>query len=186
MYLIVGLGNPGEEYSRTRHNMGFDVLDKLAQKYKININRHKYEGIYGKGEIEGEKVILLKPQTYMNLSGNSVGQFVSFFKLKEEEIIVIYDDIDVATGTIKIRKQGSAGSHNGMKSVIKELATEKFPRVRVGTGNKEGIQHLTDYVLEKLDKKEYEELEKGIELASEGIITILKSGIDSAMNKFNA
>ena len=185
MYLIVGLGNPGEEYSRTRHNMGFDVVDKLAEKYNIKVSKHKYDGLYGTGEIEDKKVVLLKPQTYMNLSGNSVGQFVSFFKLKEEEIIIVYDDIDIQTGTIKIRKQGSAGTHNGMKSIIAELATEKFPRVRVGTGNTEKIYNLADYVLQKVDDKDYLNLSMGINSAVEAISEILKNGIDASMNKFN-
>lgn len=185
MYLIVGLGNPGEEYTRTRHNMGFEVIDKLAEKYNIKVSKHKFDGLYGKGEIEGEKVVLLKPQTYMNLSGNAVGQFVSFFKVDQDEIIVIYDDIDIPTGTIKIRKQGSAGSHNGMKSVINELATEKFPRIRIGTGTTEKIYDLVDYVLEKIKEDEYKKLEESVDMAQEAIIQILQNGIDNAMNKYN-
>ena len=185
MYLIVGLGNPGEEYSKTRHNMGFDTIDKLSEKYNIKVTKHKFDGIYGKGEIEGKKVVLLKPQTYMNLSGICVGKYTSFFKLKEEEIIVIYDDIDVPIGNIKIRKQGSAGTHNGMKSVISELCTEKFPRIRIGTGNNEKKHNLVNYVLEKVDDEEYTYLSKEIEKASEAIGELLKNGIDSAMNKFN-
>lgn len=185
MYLIVGLGNPGEEYTRTRHNMGFEVIDKLAEKYNIKVSKHKFDGLYGKGEIEGEKVVLLKPQTYMNLSGNAVGQFVSFFKVEQDEIIVIYDDIDIPTGTIKIRKQGSAGSHNGMKSVINELATEKFPRIRIGTGTTEKIYDLVDYVLEKIKEDEYKKLEESVDMAQEAIIQILQNGIDNAMNKYN-
>ena len=185
MYLIVGLGNPGEEYKKTRHNMGFCVIDELAEKYRIQISKHKFEGLYGTGEIEGEKVILLKPQTYMNLSGNAIGKFVSFYKLTEEEILVIYDDIDILAGTIKIRKQGGPGTHNGMKSVISELATENFARIRVGTGNQEKIDDLIKFVLEKVPKEEYEQLEQGIHMAAEAIPDIIKNGIDNAMNHYN-
>ncbi len=185
MYLIVGLGNPGEEYTRTRHNMGFEVIDKLAKEYNIKVSKHKFEGLYGKGEIEGEKVVLLKPQTYMNLSGNSIGQFVSFFKVDRDEIIIIYDDIDIPTGTIKIRKQGSAGSHNGMKSVIGELATERFPRVRIGTGTTEKIYNLADYVLEKIKDDDYEKLEESVDKAAEAVVKMLEIGIDNAMNQYN-
>ena len=185
MFLIVGLGNPGEEYNKTRHNVGFDVVDKLAQKYNIKVSKHKYDGLYGKGEIEGEKVVLLKPQTYMNLSGNSIGQFVSFFKLKEEEIIIIYDDVDISTGSIKIRKKGGPGTHNGMKSVVSELCSENFPRIRIGTGNEDKIYNMINYVTDKVSNEEYSKLEKGIDQAEKAVEEILKNGIDIAMNRFN-
>ena len=185
MYLIVGLGNPEPEYSKTRHNMGFDVINKLSEKYNIDIKKEKFDGIYGNGTIENQKVILLKPQTYMNLSGESIIQYANFYKVDPEEILIIYDDIDIETGTIKIRKKGGAGTHNGRKSVVNELNTVDFPRIRVGTGSKEKVNNLIDYVISKVSEEEYERLEEGIEKAVEAVIEILKIGIDNAMNKLN-
>ena len=134
MYLIVGLGNPEEDYSKTRHNMGFNVVNKIANEYGIEINKKKFDGLVGEGIIENKKVMLLKPQTYMNLSGKSIIQVVNFYKIPEENLLVIYDDFDTEPGKIRIRKFGSAGSHNGMKSIIGLLKTEKFPRIRIGIG----------------------------------------------------
>ena len=134
MYLIVGLGNPEEEYSKTRHNMGFDVINELAKENEINVNKSKFNGLYGIGNIKNEKVILLKPQTYMNLSGESIIQFVKFYKINYDEIIVICDDLDTSVGNIRIRKKGGPGTHNGMKSTVSCLNTTDFPRVRVGIG----------------------------------------------------
>lgn len=185
MYLIVGLGNPEPEYSNTRHNMGFDVINALAKEQKIDMNRTKFNSIYGTGYINNEKVVLLKPQTLMNLSGYAVRDFKSFYKLNNNNIIVIYDDIDIEKGIIKIRKQGGPGSHNGMKSVINELNTEEFVRIRVGTGKPLYKNDLIKYVLEKLPESERETLEKGIQNAKEAIKEILKNGTDKAMNKFN-
>lgn len=185
MYLIIGLGNPEEEYSRTRHNMGFDVINKISEVYNIPVDNRKFEAICGIGEIEEKKVILIKPQTFMNLSGESIVKFVNFYKVETQNILVIYDDIDVLTGTIKIRKKGSSGTHNGMKSVIHELNTEEFPRIRVGTGQKDKIEDLINYVLEKLDDEKYEKLEIGINKAVDATVEILKNNIDSAMNKYN-
>ena len=185
MYLIIGLGNPEEEYSKTRHNMGFNTINKLAQKYNIKITKTKYEGLYETGEIEGQKVILIKPQTYMNLSGNCVKQFVDFYKVEKENILVIYDDMDIETGTIKIRKKGSAGGHNGMKSIIQMLGTEEFPRIRIGIGRPEHNGDEINYVIGAIPKEEIPKLEEGTEKAKEAVIEILKNGIDKAMNKFN-
>ena len=134
MYLIVGLGNPEAEYDKTRHNMGFHVINNLAKTYEIEISRSKYNGLYGSGIIEGEKVILLKPQTYMNSSGESVIEYKNFYKLEDSNIIVAYDDIDIEPGEIRVRRNGSPGTHNGMKSVVHFLNTDNFPRVRVGIG----------------------------------------------------
>ena len=134
MYLIVGLGNPEGEYSNTRHNMGFDAINHLSQKLNITVTKEKFKALYGDGMINNEKVILLKPQTYMNLSGEAIIKYKDFYKIPSENIIVIYDDIDVDTGKIKIRKKGGPGTHNGMKSVVEELQTEDFPRIRVGIG----------------------------------------------------
>ena len=185
MYLIVGLGNPEEEYENTRHNMGFDTINKLANDYNIEMNKQKFKAIYGMGTIEGEKVILLKPQTYMNLSGESIIEWVNFYKLAMDKLIIVYDDIDVEPATIKIRKKGSAGSHNGMKSVIQSLNTENFTRIRVGIGKPEYKGDMINYVIGKLPKEEYEELQKGTELAKKAIVEILANGVDIAMNKFN-
>ena len=185
MYLIVGLGNPEPEYSKTRHNMGFDVKNKLSEKYNIDVKKEKLDGIYGSGTIENEKVILLKPQTYMNLSGKSVIQYANFYKINPENILIIYDDIDIETGKMKIRKKGGPGTHNGMKSVVSELNTAQFPRIRVGTGCQETIGNLIDYVISKVSNEEYKRLEEGIDKATEAVATILKIGIDNAMNKLN-
>lgn len=134
MYLIVGLGNPEEEYKRTRHNMGVDVVNEIASRYMVSLERKKFDAIYGEAIIEGQKVMLIKPQTYMNLSGVAVKQFVDFYKVPVEQVIVIYDDMDIEKGTMKIRKKGGAGSHNGMKSVISQIGSEGFPRIRIGIG----------------------------------------------------
>lgn len=191
MYLIAGLGNPEEEYSRTRHNMGFDVVNQLATKYEIDIMRNKFDGLYGSGIIEGEKVILLKPQTYMNLSGKSIKTFMDFYKIPIQNVLVIYDDMDVEAGKIKIRKKGGPGTHNGAKSVVHELVSEDFPRIRVGIGkpiseyDDDTTTTTIDYVIGKLDDKTYQELEQGIDKAVEAISEFIKNGIDSAMNKYN-
>lgn len=185
MYLIVGLGNPEEEYSNTRHNMGFDSINKLAEKNGIKITKSKFQGLYGTGTIDGEKVILLKPQTYMNLSGVSVKQFVNFYKLNNNEIMVIYDDLDIEKGLIKIRKQGGPGTHNGMKSVVKELGNSDFYRIRVGIGKPKFKDDLVNYVLERLEGEEKDILDKATSNAAEAAESILKEGIDKAMNLYN-
>ena len=158
MYLIVGLGNPEEEYSNTRHNMGFDTINKISKEYNIEINKNKFKGIYGTGMIENEKVILLKPQTYMNLSGESIIEAIKFYKIDINKIIVIYDDIDVKPGKIKIRKKGGPGSHNGMKSVINSLGSQEFSRIRVGIGAPEYKNDMINYVIGKVPKEEMNEL----------------------------
>ena len=185
MYLIVGLGNPEAEYARTRHNMGVDVINELSDKYKIAVSREKFNGLYGTGELEGEKVILLKPQTYMNLSGDSVIEFVNFYKIQVDKVIVVYDDIDTEPGRIRIRPKGGPGTHNGMKSVIFRLNSEAFPRVRVGIGSPQFKGDLINYVIGNIKDDEYEELKKGINKASEAVVSIIKDGIDNAMNKYN-
>lgn len=185
MYLIVGLGNPEEEYKRTRHNMGFDVVNEIASRYMVSLERKKFDAIYGEAIIEGQKVMLIKPQTYMNLSGVAVKQFVDFYKVPVEQVIVIYDDMDIEKGIMKIRKKGGAGSHNGMKSVISQIGSEGFPRIRIGIGAPLHPHDRMNYVLEKLSKEEYTILEQGIQKASMAIIDMLKSGIDHAMNQYN-
>lgn len=185
MYLIIGLGNPEEEYSKTRHNMGFNVINKIAEQYGIKINKSKFQGLYESAIIEGQKVMLIKPQTYMNLSGESVKQFVDFYKIPKEEILVIYDDMDIEPGKIKIRKKGGAGGHNGMKSIIKMLGTEEFARIRTGIGRPIHSGDDINYVIGAIPEEEIPELQKGVEKAKEAVIEILKNGIDSAMNKLN-
>ena len=185
MYLIVGLGNPEEEYDKTRHNMGFCTINKVAKELNIKVNKSKFNGLYGTGVINEEKVILLKPQTYMNLSGEAVKAFVEFYKIDIDNIIVIYDDVDVEKGKIRIRKKGSAGSHNGMKSVTQMLQTENFTRIRVGIGKPDFPNDMINYVIGAMPDGEMEKLEPGIEMAKEAVIEALKNGIDSAMNKFN-
>ena len=186
MILIVGLGNPEQEYSNTRHNMGFNTVNKLAQEYKIELNKTKFKGIYGKGIIEDKKVMILKPQTYMNLSGESIIEAMNFYKIDLKDMIIIYDAIDVAPGKIKIRKKGGAGSHNGMKSVIENVNSEEFIRIRVGIGAPEHKNDMLNYVIGKIPTDEEKEvLDKGTDKAKEAIKEILKNGVDSAMNKFN-
>ena len=185
MYLIVGLGNPEEDYSGTRHNMGFDTINRIAKQYEITINKNKFKGLYGAGIIENQKVILLKPQTFMNLSGQSVKECVDFYKIEPQNIIVIYDDIDIQKGIVKLRKKGGAGTHKGMKSVIQCLCTEQFPRVRIGIGMPENKEDMINYVIGYVPEEEKEILDKGCEVAKNAVVEILKSNIDIAMNKFN-
>ena len=185
MYLIVGLGNPEPEYSYTRHNMGFDVVNTLALKYNIKVEKNGFKALYGLGTIENEKVILCKPQTFMNLSGESIIEIAKFYKIEPQNIIVIYDDIDIAPGIVKIRKKGGAGNHNGMKSVVYSLGTTEFPHIRVGTGSPIDKTDLINYVIGKLSKEDYENLLQGINQAVNAVIEILKKGIDNAMNIIN-
>lgn len=185
MYIIVGLGNPEEEYAGTRHNMGFDVINAIAEKYKIQVNKNKFNSLYAKSNIEEQEVILLKPQTYMNLSGTSVREIVNFYKVKKEEIIIIYDDMDIKQGTIKIRKRGSSGGHNGVKSVIQNLGTEDIQRIRVGIGTTKEKEDKIKYVLGHISKEDRKILDEGIIKARDAIVEILKNGIDKAMNKYN-
>ena len=187
MYLIVGLGNPEPEYENTRHNMGFNVINKIADACGIEVTQTKFKGLFGMGEIKGEKVILLKPQTFMNLSGESIIQIKSFYKIPPNKIIVIYDDMDLEVGTIKLRKKGGPGTHNGMKSVLGKLGTEKIKRVRIGIGKpkKESAQAVIDYVIKAIPKEEQIKLDESTTKAKDAIIEILENGIDIAMNKFN-
>jgi PTH1 family peptidyl-tRNA hydrolase len=186
MKIIAGLGNPTKEYEGTRHNIGFSVIDKLADKYNISMNEKKHKAICGKGMIEGEKVILLKPQTYMNLSGESVVDAVNFYKVDpEEDVIIIYDDIDLDVGKLRIRAKGSAGGHNGMKNIIAHLGTQVFPRIRVGVGAKPKNWDLADYVLGRFPKEELPEIEAGRETACEAVKIIVSQGVEAAMNRIN-
>ncbi len=185
MYIIVGLGNPEPEYSNTRHNMGFDVINKLAYKNNINLNKTKFNAICGTGIIENEKVILVKPQTFMNNSGEAVVEFVKFYKENLDKLMVIYDDMDTDVGIIRVRAKGGSGSHNGMKSLVQKLSSEDFPRIRVGIGKPINEFDRINYVIGKLSKEEYTKLEKGQNLAVEAIEYWIKNKIDNTMNKYN-
>ena len=186
MFIIAGLGNPTLQYEGTRHNAGFDVIDTLAGKYNISVDGRKNRALIGKGIIEGKKVILAKPQTYMNLSGESLGGLVDYYKVDEEsEFLVVYDDISLDVGQLRIRKKGSAGGHNGMKNIISHLGTEVFPRIKVGVGEKPKNYDLADYVLSRFSKEERAIMEEGYQKAVEAVEMILRGEMDEAMNKFN-
>lgn len=178
-------GNPGVEYERTRHNVGFRVIDKIAENLKIDMSKNKFDAIIGEGRFGNEKIILMKPQTYMNLSGNSVRQVMDFYKLDSENLIVIYDDIDIELGRIRIKKSGGAGTHNGMRNIVQMISNENFPRVRVGTGKPKFQMDLAEYVLMPFSKEEDEVIKKVISRAAEAAIKIINSDIQTAMNEFN-
>ena len=186
MYIIAGLGNPGQPYEGTRHNAGFDVIDVLAREYNISVDYRKNRALIGKGIIEGQKVILAKPQTYMNLSGESIRGLVDYYKADEEsELIVIYDDVSLDPGQIRIRKKGSAGGHNGIKSIIAHLGTEVFPRVKVGVGQKPRQYDLADYVLGHFSGEERERMAEGYRHAAEAVRYMVTDRVDEAMNEYN-
>ena len=185
MYLIVGLGNPGTKYAHTRHNVGFDVLEKLARKLNVSISREKDEALIGECFVGGQKVILALPQTYMNLSGEAVMRLVNYYKIDPEDLLVVYDDIDLAPGFIRIRKNGSAGTHNGMRSIIGLLGFENFPRLRVGVGQKREGYELADWVLGHYIGEEQDAQDKAFDLAADAIIDYIENGIESAMCKYN-
>lgn len=187
MYLIAGLGNPGKQYEHTRHNMGFDTIDELADRYRVLSCGVAHKAMYGKGMIAGEKVILAKPLTYMNLSGDSIREFISYYKMDPEtELIVIYDDIDLEPGQIRIRKKGSAGGHNGIKSIINQIGTQNFYRIKVGVGAKPKGWDLADYVLGRFPSEERNLVDEAIREAAKAVEVILDEGIEAAMNRYNA
>ncbi|MEE1225414.1 MAG: aminoacyl-tRNA hydrolase [Clostridia bacterium] len=187
MYLVVGLGNPGTQYEMTRHNIGFHTIDYIADKLNVKVKKLKYKALYGECEIAGEKVYLIKPQTYMNLSGDSVVEFSRFFKVPVENIIVISDDISLDTGRIRVRPKGSAGGHNGLKSIIYQLNSDEFPRVKMGVGApKHEDYDLADFVLGRFTKDEIPVMEEAIIKASKAVNEIIKNGAQSAMNKYNS
>lgn len=186
MYLIAGLGNPGSKYEGTRHNMGFDVIDLLADRHRIAHAGTKWKAMYGKGMLGGEKVILIKPLTYMNLSGEAVREYINYFKLDpKEDLIVIYDDIDQEPGQLRIRQKGSAGGHNGMKNIIAQLGTDQFTRVRVGVGAKPAGWDLADHVLSRFTTGERKLVDEAIGAAADAVEMIAGGEIDAAMTKFN-
>ena len=186
MKIIAGLGNPTLQYEGTRHNVGFDVIDTLADKYNISVDARKSRAFIGKGMIEGQKVILVKPQTYMNLSGESIRGLVDYYKIDvEHELLVIYDDISLDVGQLRIRKKGSAGGHNGIKNIIANLGTQNFPRIKVGVGEKPKKYDLADYVLSHFSKAERELMEEGYQKAVKAVEMLLDGEMEAAMNEYN-
>ena len=186
MYIIAGLGNPGKKYEGTRHNIGFDTLDVIASKNNIKFNKTKFRADFGEGIIGGEKVILVKPQTFMNLSGESIRPLRDFYKVPDENIIIIYDDISLPLGKLRLRGKGSAGGHNGMKSIIYQLNTDIFPRIKIGVGAPPHEDFdLADYVLGKFGKDEIEILTKTVDRVNDTVESIIRNGVEKTMSKFN-
>lgn len=185
MKIIVGLGNPTREYAGTRHNVGFSVIYNISDAYNIPVETKKHKALIGKGVIEGEKVVLAMPQTYMNLSGESVRELMDFYKCDLSDLIVIYDDISLDVGKLRIRAKGSAGGHNGIKNIIAHLGTQEFTRIKIGVGEKPAKMDLADYVLGHFSKEEQPVIRESADRAREAVATILTEGIASAMNKFN-
>lgn len=185
MKAIIGLGNPGREYAGTRHNIGFDAVTALADKYNLVIREKKFKGLLATGVIEGQKVLLVHPQTYMNLSGECVRAVMDFYGIEPEDIIVVCDDINLDTGRLRIRKKGSAGGHNGLKNIIAHLGTDEFPRVRIGVGEKTEGWDLADYVLARFSNNDEEIIREALKNTVAALETWLSEGIDKAMNRFN-
>lgn len=186
MFIIAGLGNPGKRYENTRHNVGFDAIDELVDRYRIPSSGVSHKAMYGKGMIEGQKVILAKPLTFMNLSGEAIRGLVDYYKIDpEEELLVIYDDISLEPGNIRIRKKGSAGGHNGIKSIIAQLGTQNFQRIRIGVGEKPKNWDLADYVLGTFAREDRALVDEAIGHAADAAALIVQGKIDEAMNRFN-
>ncbi len=184
MYVIVGLGNPGLKYSQSRHNVGFMCMDFLSEKLGIKIDKIKFKALIGEGNYNGEKVILVKPQTFMNLSGESVQAIVNFYKVPHQNLFVVYDDIDIDLGKLRIRKQGSSGTHNGMRNIIYLLGFDDFPRFRIGVSKPQNMD-LADFVLSGFSKEEQKKLIETLNKCSDACLNAITDGIDSAMNNFN-
>lgn len=185
MFVIVGLGNPGSKYELTRHNIGFLTIDRLAKREGVRVDKIKFKSLIGEMNINGEKIILVKPQTFMNLSGEAVREVMNFYKVDLENLLVVVDDIDITPFTIRLKKSGSAGSHNGMKSIIYNLNDDKFPRLKVGVGNNERKIDLANYVLSGFEKKDQEKLENIIDTSCDAILDFIKNGADYVMNNYN-
>ena len=186
MYLIVGLGNPTLKYAGTRHNVGFDVIDRIADEYNISVESRKSRAFVGTGTIAGRRVLLAKPQTYMNLSGESLQSLAAYYKIDpEQELLVIYDDINLDVGQLRIREKGSAGGHNGIKNIIAHLGTQVFPRIRVGVGEKPSKYDLADYVLGHFSRAEREQMDEGYDHAVRAAELIVSGRIRDAMNEYN-
>lgn len=186
MYIIVGLGNPGNQYENTRHNIGFDVIEALAQQEHVEVLEKRHRAIIGKGFVEGQKCVLARPQTFMNLSGESVRQLLDYYKADEtEELIIISDDVSLEVGQIRIRKKGSAGGHNGLKNIIANLGHENFIRIKMGVGEKPSGYDLADYVLGHFSARERKAMDEAAARAADAIRVIITRGVDAAMNEFN-
>lgn len=185
MYIIAGLGNPTKEYDKTRHNVGFSVIDALADQYNIDVSERKHKALCGRGAIEGQKVVLMKPQTFMNLSGESIRAAVDFYKVDPEDIIIIYDDISLEPGQLRIRLKGSAGGHNGIKNIIAHLGTQEFPRIKVGVGAKPPRMDLADYVLSRFSQGEQRLMDDVFKEAADAAVMMMTDGAERAMNHFN-
>ncbi len=186
MYIIAGLGNPGRKYEHTRHNTGFDALDCLAGRFHISFDMKKFHALCGTGVIEGQKVLLLKPQTYMNLSGESIREACVFYKIDpEEELIVLYDDVSLPPGQLRIRKKGSAGGHNGIKNIIAQLGTQTFRRIKIGVGEKPAEYDMVDYVLGHFSREERALMEEAHDEAARAAAMLLYEDTDRVMNIFN-
>jgi peptidyl-tRNA hydrolase, PTH1 family len=186
MKLIVGLGNPGRQYEKTRHNIGFEVIDSLSDRFSITLNTAKFKGIYGVGHVNGEKLILLKPLTYMNLSGESISAIMDYYQIEIEDLVVIYDDLDLPVGKIRLRQKGSAGGHNGIKSTIAHLGTQEFNRIRVGIDRPNNGMSVSDYVLNRFSKEELEEMSKVVLTCLEAIECWLEYPFLQVMNRYNS
>lgn len=185
MKLIIGLGNPGRQYENTRHNVGFNVIDKLSEELAIPLDRQKFNGLYGMGHISGEKVILLKPLTYMNLSGECIRPLMDYYDISTEEIVVIYDDLDLPVGKIRLRSKGSAGGHNGIKSMILHLGTQEFNRLRVGIDRPVNGMKITDYVLGKFTQEEMEGINQAIDYSAKACEDWIRKSFVQVMNEYN-
>ena len=185
MYLIAGLGNPTREYEKTRHNVGFEAIDILADKAGTTVTEKKHKALYGKGYIGGQKVILAKPQTYMNLSGESIREIADFYKIEPENIIILCEDINLSEGQLRIRLKGSAGGHNGLKNIISHLGTQEFPRIRIGVGEKPRGMDLADYVLGRFPKEQQAVMEEAYRDAADAACMMIEEGADAAMNHYN-
>ena len=186
MFVIAGLGNPTQKYEHTRHNIGFEVIAYLADQYNISVNTRKFKGLCGSGFVEGQKVTLLKPQTFMNLSGQSIREAVDFYKLNPaEELIVIYDDIALDPGYLRVRRKGSAGGHNGIKDIISHLGSQEFLRIRVGVGEKPESFDLADYVLGRFPAEERKKVDEAVRCAADAVGLMVQSRTDEAMNLYN-
>ncbi len=186
LFVIAGLGNPGSRYDNTRHNVGFDAIDVLSGKYGIKVNKIKHKALIGDGAINGERVLLVKPQTFMNLSGESIRDIIEWYKVPAARLTVIYDDIDLPAGKVRIRPKGSSGTHNGMKSVIYQLQSDDFPRIRIGIDKAPQGWELADYVLSKFSPEDRKLINNSIEKAAEAAAEIVSAGVNAAMNKFNS
>ena len=185
-YMIVGLGNPGRQYQQTRHNVGFVAIDELSYRHSIRMNKNKFKAVFGEGNIGGSRVMLVQPQTFMNNSGEAVRDIMDFYKVPVQKIILVYDDIDLELGKLRIREKGSAGTHNGMRSVVCHLKDQEFPRVRIGVGKKKHPeQSLADHVLSRFSKDELPVICESVKAAADAIEEIVTRGTQSAMNKFN-